>query len=111
MQVGHEVGFYAGPDADRRTATVAAIVGAGRSLAKRLDLDYREDGEDRQAKDVPHEADAEKGEAFWLLKGERRSREREELPDDEPPPLAVPDGAREHESVRKAAAKTAAKHG
>ncbi len=105
MQNGTEVGFYTGPDADRRTATVAEIVGAGPSLAKRLNLAYREEGKARVAEDVPHEADAEGDGPFWLLKGERRSKETEEVPEGEPPPLAVPEGAREREAVRKATPK------
>ena len=105
MQAGQEVKYYLGGDETPRGATVAGIAGTGRSLAKRLDLVVRLDGHDEQVEDVPHEGDAEDGGHFWLLKGERRTKKEEGVPEDAPPPLEVPDGARVLPAVEKAAKK------
>lgn len=79
MKVGQEVSYITA-DNERDVVEVAAIVGEGPSLNKRLDLRWKEGGEEQEAKDVPHEVDAEEGEGFWLIKGERRTRSPKDSP-------------------------------
>lgn len=68
MRVNNRV-TYEDPKGKRHAATVTAIAGTGESGRKTLDLSF--DG--GKAENVPHGADSEKGEGFWLLETETES--------------------------------------
>lgn len=75
-------------DPDRlHMATVLEITGAGLSLNKILRLQYK--GEDglEVVENVKHERDANDGEPYWMLKGEKRTRTKDEPEEPEAPDL------------------------
>lgn len=80
MQTGQQVGFITA-DGKRHQSTIIAVVGAGASHWKTLDLSYRVDGEVREVVKVPHENDAEAGAAFWLEQGVHRKPVPEHVAD------------------------------
>lgn len=83
MKVGQLIN-YVDKDGTRHSGVVMEIVGTDKkSLKKRLDIDYDLSGTVTTAKDVPHETDAPKDSHFYLLKGERRSRDPEDEPSEE----------------------------
>lgn len=67
MKVGETVNYYDPATGTRVNAEVAKIVGAGPSRAKILDLDL---GDKKIVNEVMHGGDEEKGDPFWLVKGE-----------------------------------------
>lgn len=78
MRPGDTVAYIDIADA-RHQATIKEVGKPGPSNFKTLDLVYRSEGEDVTAEGVPHENDAEAGQAFWLEKGvQRRSIEERE---------------------------------
>lgn len=66
MKIGDQVNYYDPSTGERQNAEVVAIGKAGDSLAKHLDLKVG----DSTVEDVAHGADAEEGQAFWLVKGQ-----------------------------------------
>lgn len=76
MRRGDAVNYYdqAGAQHD---ATINEVSGTGKSWYKILDLSVSRDGEHVDIEGVPHENDAEPGQAFWLEKGHRRKEHPE----------------------------------
>lgn len=71
MKAEQEVSFV-DKNGDRMTGIVEAIVGAGDSDYKIIDLRYGPKDKPTRVESVRHGRDAMPGEAYWLLKSEKR---------------------------------------
>lgn len=71
MKAGSTVNYY-DEAGERHPATITEVTGAGPSLYKTLNLEFRTGGETYVTEDTPHENDAAPGDAFWLEKGVAR---------------------------------------
>lgn len=91
MRIGDRV-TYVESKTKRHPATVTAIVGAGASNWKRLDLSYagKTPTELLTAADVAHAGDQAEGEGYWLLATETEEPpERRAEPEKQPITMAI----------------------
>lgn len=110
MRIGQEV-RYIGTDDSSRYSVLTGFSGVGQSGAKRLDLRVKLGDAMEELTDIPHEADAEPGEAFWLLPGERRKpRPVAEVDEAEEAPEEVAEESADEEPKGKAPTKRRSSH-